>query len=128
MTTLIICSGILGYIAVAFWMFGYINAKWANNYNLKQGYEARSASYYRDDSPLSAIISLFWPLYILFGIMWGGFLVAAHNNGEKVANSFYKKAKIRIANKTRIELEQKEIEAEVEEALEPTENSKLIHF
>ena len=116
-TVLIVVGSVLGYLAVASWVWGYCCARWAGNWCLKHGYDGREPSYYYDE-PEAYVTAAVWPLYVVFALILGKTIKTLAHAGENKGHKHYRTKKIRIELEKKIRVEQERVEQEAQEEIE----------
>jgi H+/Cl- antiporter ClcA len=114
---LIIVASVLVYSVIGMWAFGFCAVRSAGNYNLKHGYECRSADFYYDE-PGPWFAAIVWPVYLLFAFALKYAYIFMWHHGEVQAEKMIEARKVRIELQKKIRVEQEKAEREAHEEIE----------
>lgn len=113
--TLIVIACIIAYMLVGVWTFGYIAANCAQE-EIQKGYNRLPSFYYDEFPPWAG--SIFWPIYLLFKILIGRYILMLLYHGESKGTKHTEQKYIRIAEMKRIQTETEEAIRHAEEEVE----------
>jgi len=119
-TALTVIAGIITYLCVGAWMWGYWCARLAGEFNIKNNIlngDGREPSWYHD-MPQPWVAAMCWPIYVFFIVFLRRLLKGLAAHGESRGHKNYKARQIRIKLEEKIRIEQDLIEREVEEEVE----------
>jgi hypothetical protein len=106
--------GVIGYLAVASWVWGYCCARCANNHNVRYHANRQPSYYYDEFAPW--FLALLFPIYLSFIFV----LARLARAGEQTGLKAYQRQKLRIELEQRIRVEQEKIQ---QEAMQEVESS-----